>query len=415
MRCLWLTLADPDPPTNGQFLYSRGLIQATAAAGARLDVLALTRPGAARTDGAREDHIRWWIGAHRPRSRWACLASLFPQMAARTRTAEMRRKLRALLAKANWDAVIFDNLTTGWALRPVLARWPEARHRPKLVYIAHNHEESVAAKLVATEASWPKRQIKRLDAAKVAWLERALIRHADLLASNAPEDCARFAACWPGKRVEFLAPGYSGPRVPARCIDTTLPRRAIIVGSFDWQLKRANLEEFLGAADPLFAAAGIELLVVGNAEESFLARLRRTTTATRFTGRVDDVAGFLETARIAVVPERVGGGFKLKVLDYVFARVPIVALAGSIPGVPLHDGDSVVLCADQAALARGVVRLIDDFVTLNRLQERAYLACRDTFDWESRGRNLLAAITGLAATPQTEAIPVPGNGAAIAP
>ena len=44
MRCLWLTLADPDPAHNGQYIYSAGLINAVAAAGVELVVLGLKRP-----------------------------------------------------------------------------------------------------------------------------------------------------------------------------------------------------------------------------------------------------------------------------------------------------------------------------------------------------------------------------------
>src|SRR6185436_8219853 len=153
-----------------------------------------------------------------------------------------------------------------------------------------------------------------------------------------------------------------------------------IVGSFDWIAKRMNLAEFVEVADPLFAQAGAELLAVGSAEQAFLKQLRRQTVATHFTGTVPDIAPYLDKARIAIVPERNGGGFKLKVLEYVFNRVPVFALRGSFPGVPLVHGDSVMLYPDHESLARGVLDSIDDVARLNRLQERAYAACRDRFD-----------------------------------
>jgi glycosyltransferase involved in cell wall biosynthesis len=93
------------------------------------------------------------------------------------------------------------------------------------------------------------------------------------------------------------------------------------------------------------------------------------------------------------VPERNGGGFKLKVLEYVFNRIPVFALSGSFAGVPLIHNDSVMLFPDHAALAHGVLEAIDDVERLNRLQERAYTAFRDRFDWASRGRQILSAIT----------------------
>src|SRR6185503_3471443 len=112
---------------------------------------------------------------------------------------------------------------------------------------------------------------------------------------------------------------------------------------------------------------GAELVAVGSAEERFLKRLRQRTTASSFTGTVPDVTRYMDEARVAIVPERNGGGFKLKVLEYVFNRIPVFALSGSFAGVPLVHDDSVMLFPDHAALARGVLETIDNLDKLNRL------------------------------------------------
>jgi glycosyltransferase involved in cell wall biosynthesis len=189
-----------------------------------------------------------------------------------------------------------------------------------------------------------------------------------------------------------LTPGYRGRRLPERRLSPDLPRRAVIVGSFDWIAKRMNLQEFVAVADPLFARARAELMAVGSGDERFLNRLRHRTRATTFTGTVPDVTRYMDQARIAIVPERNGGGFKLKVLEYVFNRIPVFALRGSFAGVPLVHGDSVMLYPDHEALAKGVLATIDDLDRLNRLQERAFAACRDRFDWSSRGHQILSVI-----------------------
>jgi polysaccharide biosynthesis protein PslH len=107
---------------------------------------------------------------------------------------------------------------------------------------------------------------------------------------------------------------------------------------------------------------------------------------------VESVTSYMDQARLAIVPERTGGGFKLKVLDYVFNRMPILALSGSVAGVPLRDEESILLYPDHEGLARGVLRAINDIDLLNRLQDLAYTACSEKFDWNSRGRQLLSAI-----------------------
>lgn len=392
-KWLWVTMAVPDPPNNGQFLYSKGLIEAAALAGIDLDIIALDRADASG-DPTSSERQRWWIGDDRPRSPWESALSSLPHIANRTNTPVMRRLLAARLmsgAEAEWDAIVFDSLAAAWGVRRILAYMGGRPERPRLIYIAHNHETSLAQRVTEIHPDPMKRQVNRLDALKVERLERLVSRRADLIMANSPEDCELFRSEYPGQRVEYLQPVFLGTPVTARRIDARVPRRAVIVGSYDWLPKRVNLVEFLRVADPLFSAAGVELQIVGAADRAFLDGLRGSMHATTFTGPIEGAGPYLAEARVGIAAERVGGGFKMKTLDYVFHRVPLAAMAGTIPGLPVRDGQSAIVCPDAALLARRVIAAIDDFETLNRLQARAYRACADIFDRMSVARILRQA------------------------
>lgn len=392
MRCLWLTYADPEPRHNGQFVYSGGLIDAMAQEGAEIDVLGLSRHDAPKCNGHRDPRIVWWLDAHGPLSPWGSLASALPHIVYRCRTGKMRRMLDELLERDNWDGIVFDGISAAWALPRVLERYAGGCQRPRLIYVSHNHEESLRAQIAASQRPFLRRQAIRLDALKMSRLERDLVDAVDLVTAITPEDLSLYRERRPDKPMNVLTPGYRGRCVAARRITADLPMRAIIVGSFDWIAKRMNLEEFIDVADPLFAARGAELQVIGSAGEAFLTGLRKRVVATTFTGTVEDVTGYMDSARIAIVPERNGGGFKLKVLDYVFNRLPIFGLSGSVAGVPLLQSDGIMLFPDHAALAQGVLDAMEQIDLLNRIQQQAFAACSDKFDWASRGRQLRAVI-----------------------
>src|SRR5215469_963776 len=269
MRCLWLTLADPTPAYNGQYLYSGGLIDAVAEAGAEVVVVGLARDGSPRRDGARNGGILWRLAANKPLSHRASLTSPLPNIAKRCTTPTMRRMLDDVLDEGDFDTVVFDGISAGWALQRVVNRWPHRRGRPKLVYVSHNHESSLRRTLADNHPGIVKRQGLKLDAWKVGWLEHALVDEADLITAITSEDRARYCADWPCKQIEVLTPGYRGRALAERQITSDLPRRAVIVGSFDWIAKRLNIAEFIHVADPIFAAHGIELDVVGSGDRAF--------------------------------------------------------------------------------------------------------------------------------------------------
>ena len=307
----------------------------------------------------------------------------------------MRATLDRLLDRSGWDAIVFDSLSAGWALPAIKKHCAANGRSPRIVYISHNHEASLREKLAQNRSGVFMRHAQSLDALKVARLERAVIRSSDFITAITEEDRDRYASEWPEKTIDVVSPGYSGRALENRSITDDIPRRAVIVGSFDWIAKRMNLEEFLEVADPIFAARGIELQVVGAGSKSYFAQLQSRLTATKFTGTVERVEDYIDGARIAILPERIGGGFKLKVLEYVFNRIPVLGLKGSTAGTPLREESSILLYPDQTALACGVSRLIDNLGLLNRLQNAAFAACQFAFDWDTRGQRFLASLGSL--------------------
>src|SRR5258708_23990069 len=72
-RCLWLTLADPEPRHNGQYVYSGGLIDAVAEAGGTVEVLGLGRSEQAQPCCLRARQAVWRLTVRRPHSHWGRL------------------------------------------------------------------------------------------------------------------------------------------------------------------------------------------------------------------------------------------------------------------------------------------------------------------------------------------------------
>jgi glycosyltransferase involved in cell wall biosynthesis len=175
-------------------------------------------------------------------------------------------------------------------------------------------------------------------------------------------------------------------------ITASTPRRVAILGNYGWSAKQMNLSRFLEAADPILHAAGIGLDVAGDGPAAFHKTWEARTRATRFHGFVDNLGEFLAGRRIGLSIEETGGGFKLKLLSYIFNRLPVAAIRGSTNGLPLTAGHDYLTFESMSALAQGVTAVIDDIERLNQLQDAAYQACEGAFDWADRGRSLAAAL-----------------------
>jgi polysaccharide biosynthesis protein PslH len=391
LRCLWLTRTYPVRLDAGDLTYSFHLLSSLSYIGVRLTVLAMGHTG----DCARravDDGIEWvvipWETDREIGGRLAVwsLFSRLPNVAMQYNIASFRRALRAQMVR-DWDAIVVDHLGMGWVWRAVEAY---RRLKPGVVsiFIAHQCEGQVRRGMARNfHGNILRKMALSVDAAKADRLEKKLIRQSHLVSVITAEDLRRFGNL--GK-AELLTPGYAGPFVGFREINDVTPRRALILGSAIWLAKQMNLMEFVAVADELFHQCRIELWVVGNVPDHL--QVKNHFYATRFLGFVEDLKPIFRSVRIGIVAERTGGGFKLKTLDYIFNRVPIAAIKGSIAGLPLTAGLHYLCFESMPELARGVADAIDDTERLNSLHQAAYEKCKNGFDWSDRGQTLYNAI-----------------------
>jgi hypothetical protein len=221
------------------------------------------------------------------------------------------------------------------------------------------------------------------------------VRAVDLLTTITDEDRSTLGAAVARGRSLSITPGYTGPIVSARRITAATPRRVILMGSFQWVVKQENLTRFVEIADPIFEEKGIEMDVVGDIPKAFLGALKARCRATYFHGFVTDVAPYLDRARIGIVPESIGGGFKLKFLDYIFGRVPVATVSQAVAGLPEELRLAMLKNDTLAGLVSQIVSHIDRIDELNRLQDRAFALGKAQFDWNIRGKRFVEAIAAI--------------------
>jgi glycosyltransferase involved in cell wall biosynthesis len=385
MNCLWLARAMPYPLTSGDRIYSAKLAASLANAGAEVVFVGLSANGVPKSVPG----IVWDAVPGRQRSQTTAVLSPLPLVAAMNATRTYRSHAAALVGSQQWDAIMIDHYGSGW-LHPIVM---SATNRPVRVFISHNHEASV------TRGQWRDTSQSMLVRAymwqnwlKTIRLERAVARNSDLITTITDVDAERFA--WDVQNVPMmpLTPGYDGVRLPSRSITFDTPRSIILFGSYLWSAKQSSLILFLDQADPVMGRAGITIDVVGDMDKRLRRSLSTKYRAARFHGYVDDAAPYLARARMAVIAEPIGGGFKLKLLEYIFNRVPVASLAVCTHGLSEHVRTHMLLADDVPSLVAKVVAEVDRVDRLNARHEGAYNAAISLFDWSHRGRALLNAI-----------------------
>lgn len=389
-RWLWITPEIAGNLTTGALKYSSELARAVAATGVEVTMVGVIRPVDDRTTPVPVvDSVSYESIDASFQPPWRSLASSLPNQSFACSVPAVRRRVQQLLEQDEWNVVVIDGLQAAWVTPALEQRQRNAR----IVYLAHNHESSMRRN-VADNVSWtnPRKAVLELEARKTRRLERRTAVLADVVSSITPGDRSRFEIDAPGAIHVVVSPGWSGTTPAHPLAAQERPRRVGILGSFEWHVKQESLRRFLRAADPVFHEAGVELHVAGNMPAEFRGELEPNLQAASLLGWVDDSADFLGQCRIGVVSESLGGGFKLKALDYVFNSVTLACLTDNTAGLPLVAGESVITADTEHELARKIVDLIDDGDLLDRFASSAIEQCKEQFSWAAAAGRLTDAV-----------------------
>lgn len=99
----------------------------------------------------------------------------------------------------------------------------------------------------------------------------------------------------------------------------------------------------------------IKLIVLGaNPTEDILSLANDNILVTGF---VDDPIPYFEKSTLAVAPLRFGAGIKLKVLEAIAAKLPVIGTSVAAEGVNIKS-DELIVCNDENDFAQAVIKAI---------------------------------------------------------
>ncbi len=96
---------------------------------------------------------------------------------------------------------------------------------------------------------------------------------------------------------------------------------------------------------------------------------------------VADVAPFLEAARVAVVPLRIGSGSRLKAMEAMAANRALVGTSIGLEGLGLQPGRDVLVANDPAGFAAATIRVLHDDALAASLAAAGRATAQQRFDW----------------------------------
>lgn len=290
------------------------------------------------------------------------------------------RRIATLLDERSFDLVHIESLDLAHYL-------PQVQHLPT-VCDHHNVESALLERRAHVQTSWIKRRYMLLQAGLTHAEEARNISNFALNITCSNLDAQALRELAPGSKVQ---PVPNGVDTRSFTPDLTKPGRGIVfVGGYTWFPNRDGMNWFAKEILPRIRAQipDVSTTWVGRMPESVGDSFR--ADGIDITGYVNDIRPYVQRAGCFIVPLRVGGGTRLKVLDAWAMGKAVVSTSIGCEGLEAWDGDNTLVRDEPQAFADAVIEVLRDDHLQRRLGTRARATAEDTYDWSHIGRKLLS-------------------------
>jgi glycosyltransferase involved in cell wall biosynthesis len=280
----------------------------------------------------------------------ANLLSSLPYSAASHDSRELRQALREHAASQRVDLWHCEWTPYVQAVRGL----PQGRR----LVVAHNVESLIWRRYYETEAHPLKRWYIGLQLRKFERFERWAMGEVDHAAAVSALDAERLRRDFGARRVDVVEngvdPSYFRPDAVPR-----EPDRLLFLGSLDW---RPNLDGVRLLLDRVFpavraAAPTARLCVVGRRPPEWVRRAGQAP-GVELHADLPDVRPELARCGLMVVPLRVGGGSRLKILEALAMNTPVVSTRVGAEGLELTPDRDLTVVEDVDDLPGAIIRAI---------------------------------------------------------
>jgi len=160
-------------------------------------------------------------------------------------------------------------------------------------------------------------------------------------------------------------------------------RLVSFVGVLDWRPNQDGVNYFIDTILPILRnkVKDVKVSIIGrDAPEWLSAKGARHNV--EFTGPVDDVRPFMYKSAVMIVPLRIGGGSRLKILESLSMGKAVVSTCLGAEGLNLKDGEHLLITDEPERFADTIVELLNNPEKRRQLGENGRKLVTSQYQWK---------------------------------
>jgi glycosyltransferase involved in cell wall biosynthesis len=314
---------------------------------------------------------------------WGALKNLFsdvPYNASKYRKKELLDYISKLLEQKKYDIIQIEHLHMGWIVDFIKLKLPKT----PVILREQNLEFKIMQRFYEKEKNIFIKFFSYIQYKKFIKFE--------------PETCAKFDCCImisdeDKKELLSLNPKINAVAIPAG-VDTSLlnyplkqnfGKKIVHIGNLDWFPNYDGLKWFLNEVFPsiLNSFPDLELYIYGggNFDKTEIPSAIKNNVV--FVGFVENLWQNLSDKALAIVPLRIGGGIRIKIIELLAYGINILTTSIGKEGIAVENGKHILIADSKDEFIKQTVDFFDNRVNNIELIKNGRKFISENYTWDA--------------------------------
>tara|TARA_B100000674_G_C37835726_1_gene912754 strand:+ start:81 stop:1259 length:1179 start_codon:yes stop_codon:yes gene_type:complete len=368
-KILFITYENPFTKNNGDRIYTCNIIEGLKNVFDTMDFIYFDSNVESPFINEKNEFVKKNLSIpFQTKSNLSFIFSFKPGMIVNRYSTKYLLKLRDLLKSKNYDYIFINHMKMLFTI-PTLKLFSA---NSKIIYLSHNSEFLLSKSLVKNYNSILKKMMYLQDSIKTYFFEKKMLQKCDVVSSISEFDSDFFKRSYGIKKNMILRPVLEMNQDLLDDNDKSI-QNIIIVGSFIWGPKKENLLQFLNAKNfNTLKNHNIKLTIVGKADKDFIDKINSLHRGVQMIGPVKNLEPYYNNSKIAIIPEKLGGGFKLKTAEAAMTKTLIIAIKGAITKCNLINGHHFIEKSSFEEIINQIIELQNNENMIDKIISNAY-------------------------------------------
>ncbi len=386
MKILQLSTQLPFPPDDGGKIGIFNLTKYLSLRGHKIVLLPIISDRTKETPRNIEGLRKWCevraVYQNTRTSSWGLFLNLFlkiPYTISKYHSSKVKEAIKKILSEGKFDLLHIDSLHMAY-----YGEFIKDEFKLPIVLREHNVQTTIMERYYQREKNPFIKLYAYLQYRKTRRYEAKICEIFDMCLMITRED---------KKRIETMNPRVKTCIIPAG-VDTSYfhPLKIkeetgslVFVGDLGWLPNVDGIMWFYRRVWPRIkeASVPVKFYIIGGRPPRKMRKLGRRDEDIIVTGFVPDVRPYVAKCSVYIVPLRIGGGMRLKILEAMAMERPVVATSVGAEGIMVSNRENIVIADSEADFAGRVIELLKERNLRGTIAEGGRRLIEQRYRWES--------------------------------